>query len=351
MKKFLLGVILFAIAASSFSAENVKVFNGRGLVGVFGNYYKTNTGRTLSARLDSTPYVSLTNYKTTYSVCTHHGLGEIDGVTGMRISNDLILVPEFTFVDKRSTDYAGNHVIDYVTGHFNGWGSATNQFPNAKLFCMWAPLQTSPKTEMIHHVTMTGRLLVYGTGNQKSGQYKLNYDIGFSIHDFRTENEGAWVQLVAQSNPINVVVSGLTCSLQTDSKVNFGIQDANAAANTKLLTVQRPVSIYCSQLADQTNASIGIAAGIPPQYYAGTEYDVNLLDSSNQAAAYVKVFVNHNGNRQPLALNRVMHPLESIKANQKEIYVNSTLDYELYSRGVGATGKVTGAYELSVVMR
>ncbi|WP_369311910.1 hypothetical protein [Providencia rettgeri] len=361
MKKFLFSVIVFAISSSAFSAD-VKVLGGRGLVGVYNNYiYKENSavtwsGALIGGRYDPYPYVTLTNYMSGYHVCSKQYTMEIDGVWGIPISSDLMLVPDLTFRDRRTLNrYLPelNTPIDVITGYFNGSGSGTNEYtgnPERDL-CPWRPQQSSPVNEMLHNVTVQGRFLIYGTGNQKSGRYNLQYSIGFGIKDHRFESDyKTWTPLIS-SGPINVVVSGLTCSLQTDSKVNFETQDGNATANTKLATIKKPMSIYCSQLKNETNASIGIAAEVPTQYKAGSNYDVNLLDSSNRAAAYVKVFLLNNGNKQAIPLNGSMISLASITTSQKELYVNTTLEYELYSRGIGSSGKVRGAYQLSAVMR
>ncbi|EPC2530340.1 TPA: molecular chaperone, partial [Providencia stuartii] len=237
-----------------------------------------------------------------------------------KISNDLMLVPEFTFTDERRKGliYPRPAPFDIVTGHFNGWGSGTNQFPWYRN-CIFEPYQTTPETIIEHEVFLTGRLLVYGTGNQKSGTYYLKDNIGTSIKDWRNLNEGSWVKLVDKADPINVTVSGLTCSLQTPNKINFGIQDSNAAAGTLLASVQRPIAISCSQFKDQVDAYIGISANVKPEYYSGNNYDVNLINSSNRAAAYVKLFVHHNGAKLPIRLDQTMVELGRIKANENNV--------------------------------
>ncbi|EOE4635618.1 TPA: hypothetical protein ACHWKL_001252 [Providencia stuartii] len=352
MKKILFAIILTSITMSSLAA-NVKVFNGRGLVGVFGNYTAKNKMVTYGNVGESYFYVTLTNvFNGSYNRCYQAALMQIDGIYGIPISNDLMLVPEFTFTDERRKGliYPRPAPFDIVTGHFNGWGSGTNQFPWYRN-CIFEPYQTTPETIIEHEVFLTGRLLVYGTGNQKSGTYYLKDNIGTSIKDWRNLNEGSWVKLVDKADPINVTVSGLTCSLQTPNKINFGIQDSNAAAGTLLASVQRPIAISCSQFKDQVDAYIGISANVKPEYYSGNNYDVNLINSSNRAAAYVKLFVHHNGAKLPIRLDQTMVELGRIKANENNVNITKTLEYELYSKGAGITGLARGSVEFSVIMR
>ncbi len=350
MKKILLAIVLTSITLPTFAAD-VKVFNGRGLVGVFGYYSTTNTHITYANVGDVYPYVSLTNFfNGSFNQCNDSTLMEIDGVFGIPISNDLMLVPEFTFTNRRTRDTYPYQRIDTVTGHFNGWGSGTNQFPHSRS-CIFEPYQSTPVITLRHNVTVTGRLLVYGTGNQKSGRYYLRDNIGTSIKDWRTQYEGAWSVLVPKSDPINVTVSGLTCNLQTANKINFGIQDSGAAEGTLLASVQRPMTINCSQFKDQVDAYIGISANVKPEFYSGNAFDVNLNNASRRAAAYVKLFVHHNGSKLPIRLDQTMVELGRINANENNINMTKTLEYELYSKGAGITGVARGSVELSVIMR
>lgn len=228
MKKILFAIILTSITMSSLAA-NVKVFNGRGLVGVFGNYTAKNKMVTYGNVGDSYFYVTLTN-------------------------------------------------------SFNG-------------------------------------------------SYNLCY------------------LLVSKTEAINITVSGLTCSLQTPNKINFGINDSSAANGTLLASVQRPMTINCSQFKDQVDAYIGISANVKPEFYSGNAFDVNLNNASNQAAAYVKLFVHHNGAKLPIRLDQTIVELGRINANENNVNITKTLEYELYSKGAGITGLARGSVELSVIMR
>ncbi|HEM8262849.1 TPA: hypothetical protein U2M50_000148 [Providencia stuartii] len=351
MKKILLAIILTSITLPTLAAD-VKVFNGRGLVGVFGNYSSSHSRVNTTDNIgEIVPYVSLTNYYNgSYNQCHLNSLMEIDGIYGMPISNDLMLVPEFTFTDRRTRIDWPYREIDTVTGHFNGWGSGTNQFPHSRN-CIFEPYQTTPEISIQHNVYTTGRLLIYGTGNQKGGTYHLKHDIGTSVKDWRTLYEGNWKMLVSKTEAINITVSGLTCSLQTPNKINFGINDSSAANGTLLASVQRPMTINCSQFKDQVDAYIGISANVKPEFYSGNAFDVNLNNASNQAAAYVKLFVHHNGAKLPIRLDQTIVELGRIKANENNVNITKTLEYELYSKGAGITGLARGSVELSVIMR
>ncbi|WP_272686997.1 hypothetical protein [Providencia sp. PROV149] len=350
MKKILFAIVLTSITLPTFAAD-VKVFNGRGLVGVFGYYWKTNRMTTHANVGDVYQYVTLTNhFNGYYNQCYQRIMMEVDGIWGIPISNDLMLVPEFTYTDKRTKMTYPFLPIDTVTGHFNGWGSGTNQYPYTSA-CIFEPYQSTPEMSLTHNVTITGRLLVYGTGNQKSGTYFLKDNIGTSIKDWRNLNEGAWVVLVSKTEPINITVSGLTCNLQTANKINFGIQDSAAAEGTLLASVQRPMTINCSQFKDQVDAYIGISANVKPEFYSGNAIDINLNSGSRKGAAYVKLFVHHNGSKLPIRLDQSMVNLGHINANENNINMTKMLEYELYSKGTGITGVARGSVELSVIMR
>lgn len=143
----------------------------------------------------------------------------------------------------------------------------------------------------------------------------------------------------------------VTCSLQTPNKINFGINDSSAANGTLLASVQRPMTINCSQFKDQVDAYIGISANVKPEFYSGNAFDVNLNNASNQAAAYVKLFVHHNGAKLPIRLDQTIVELGRINANENNVNITKTLEYELYSKGAGITGLARGSVELSVIMR
>ncbi|MCK1145168.1 hypothetical protein MXZ96_17705 [Providencia stuartii] len=350
MKKILLAMVLTSITLPTFAAD-VKVFSGRGLVGVFGYYWKTNSMTTHANVGDVYQYVTLTNlFNGYYNQCYQRIMMEIDGVWGIPISDDLMLVPEFTYTDRRKSLKHPYGIIDIVTGHFTGWGSGTNQYPYTSA-CIFEPYQSTPEMSINHNVTITGRLLVYGTGNQKSGTYFLKHNLGTSIKDWRNLNEGAWVVLVPKTEPINITVSGLTCNLQTANKINFGFQDSGAAEGTLLASVQRPMTINCSQFKDHVDAYIGISANVKPEFYSGNAIDVNLNIGSRRGAAYVKLFVHHNGSKLPIRLDQSMVDLGHINANENNINMTKMLEYELYSKGTGITGVARGSVELSVIMR
>ncbi|WP_244316422.1 hypothetical protein [Providencia vermicola] len=111
------------------------------------------------------------------------------------------------------------------------------------------------------------------------------------------------------------------------------------------------MTINCSQFKDQVDAYIGISANVKPEFYSGNAIDVNLNSGSRRAAAYVKLFVHHNGSKLPIRLDQSMVDLGHINANENNINMTKMLEYELYSKGTGITGVARGSVELSVIMR
>lgn len=105
----------------------------------------------------------------------------IDGIHGIKLNgtSGLMVVPEVIYTDNRSwtSPSAGS---DIATANFNGYGLATNEQLGTTTDCIWQPNQSTPIPEdtynLIHHdAVITGRLLIYGTGNQRSGTYTLHY--------------------------------------------------------------------------------------------------------------------------------------------------------------------------------
>lgn len=354
LKHYLLLSILLVTATPSLSST-VQVFNGRGLIGVLGSYSTSVTHVTDAPAGEPNGnfyYVQLYNfYNNAINICAEGSgiLMSIDGVRGVPVGDsEIMLVPEFTFVDDRVVP-ATNVYIDTVTGHFNGWGSETNQRLGIG-DCLWSPYQTTPRTGSIRHkVRATGRLLVYGTGKQKSGTYNLLQDIGISIQNPRAGTVSA--QLVSKDEPIEIIVSGLTCTLNTPTYVNFGAQSSGDYYEELLASVTNNMNVTCNQNKNPSNATIAISANVKPQYYAGNLFDVNLLDSKNKPGAFVRLFAKKGSNNIAIPLDQTPIDLSTISSNQPTASFNNEIVYELYSYGQGATGKVSGSVELSIIMR
>ncbi|QCJ69368.1 hypothetical protein C9446_05520 [Providencia heimbachae] len=357
MKRIFISIIIMLSISAPSLANTVKVFNGRGLIGVYGNYSASVTHNT-SAPVGGSPetgynpfsYVQLYNYYNgIINYCNSNGslVSTIDGITGVPIANgEMIIVPEFTYVDRRTNSFG--QLIDVITGHFNGWGSGTNEQLGIGS-CIWSPNQSTPEAGMFHKATATGRLLIYGTGKQRSGTYYLQYDLGLSIQNPRGATKAD--VLVPKTEPINVIVSGLTCSLSTPTYINFGSHSANSAKNELLATITNNMNVTCGQNNDPASAIISISGNVKPQYYSGNNAEVNLLDSQNNPGAYVKIYVKKGSTKIPITLDQQSIDLSNISANQPSVSFTNDLIYELYSRGNNITGKVSGSAELSIIMR
>jgi hypothetical protein len=347
------GLLVFMASAPSF-AKTVTVMNGRGLIGVYGEYNTSLTGTTSAPSWGETAnfhYVQFyNNFNGIINYCVDGGglVTNIDGVRGMPIAGgDMIMVPEFVFVDERRQSLL-NTYIDTITGHFNGWGSGTNEQLGTG-GCLWSPSQSTPTPAIRHSVTATGRMLIYGTGNQRNGTYRLADDIGIVIQNPRNGTTAR--QIVSKAENIIVTVSGLTCTLNTPSYVNFGSHSASSKSNELLSTMRNNMSVQCDQIVNKVAATISLSGNVKPQYYAGNNLEVNLLNAQQQAGAYVKMYVMVNGNKTPITLDQKPIDLAKITALQTNVSFNNELVYELYSRGNNVAGKVSGSAELSIIMR
>ncbi|MTC70169.1 hypothetical protein GKR74_04760 [Providencia sp. wls1914] len=354
LKNLVMSTLLMLISIAQSFAGNVTVLNGRGLIGVYGEYSTTVSSYTDAPSWGDTEkfyYVQLYNNFNGYiNYCVDAAgiVSAIDGVKGMPIANGaMILVPEFVFTDRRDQG-ANNSYIDTITGHFNGWGSGTNEQLGTG-DCLWAPNQSTPTPTMRHNVTATGRMLIYGTGNQRSGTYRLADDIGIVIQNPRNGTRTS--RLVSKAENIVVTVSGLTCTLNTPSYVNFGSHSASSKSNELLSTMRNNMSVQCDQIANKIAATISLSGNVKPQYYAGNNLEVNLLNAQQKAGAYVKMYVMVNGNKTPITLDQNPIDLAKITAQQTNVSFNNELVYELYSRGNNVAGKVSGSAELSIIMR
>lgn len=347
------GLLVFMASIPSF-AKTVTVMNGRGLIGVYGEYNTSLTGMTNPPAWNEKAnfyYVQFyNNFNGVINYCVDRGglVINIDGVRGMPIAGgEMIMVPEFVFVDERK-NYSNNSYLDTITGHFNGWGSGTNEQLGIG-DCLWSPNQSTPTPAIRHTVTATGRMLIYGTGNQRSGTYRLADDIGIVIQN--PQNRTTARQIVPKTENIIVTVSGLTCTLNTPSYVNFGSHSASSKSNELLSTMRNNMSVQCDQIANKIAATISLSGNVKPQYYAGNNLEVNLLNAQQQAGAYVKMYVMVNGNKTPVTLDQNPIDLAKITALQTNVSFNNELVYELYSRGNNVAGKVSGSAELSIIMR
>lgn len=353
-KSLLLSSLLVLMASLPSFAKTVTVMNGRGLIGIYGEYSTSLAGMTNAPSWGDTAnfyYVQFyNNFNGIINYCAE-GMGlvtNIDGVKGVPIAGgEMIMVPEFVFIDERK-NYSNNSYLDTITGHFNGWGSGTNEQLGTG-DCLWSPNQSTPTPVIYHSVTATGRMLIYGTGNQRSGTYRLTDDIGIVLQNPR--NGTTVRQIVPKTESIIVTVSGLTCTLNTPSYVNFGSHSASSKSNELLSTMRNNMSVRCDQLANNIAATISLSGNVKPQYYAGNNLEVNLLNSQQKSGAYVKMYVMVNGNKTPITLDQRPIDLAKITAQQTNVSFNNELVYELYSRGNNVAGKVSGSAELSIIMR
>lgn len=348
------GLFILIVNAPSLS---VTVLNGRGLIGVYGQPNVTLSGSTLSySGYSPSSYVQLYNfYNGIIYECRNDPrvLKVIDGVAGVPIAQgEMIIVPEIVFVDERRNARTKSY-IDTIVGHFNGWGSGTNEQLGVDSDCLWAPRQSSPATgqgtesEINHLVVATGRFLIYGTGNQRSGTYYLRDGIGISIRNPR----GREISRALSSDRVYIEVSGLTCTLNAPNYVNFGPHSASSQSNELLATVKNSMSVNCDQVYNKIAATISLSGNVKPQYYSGNSLEINLLDTQQKPGAYVKMYVMVNGNKTPITVDQSPIDLAKITAQQTNVSVNNELVYELYSRGNNVAGKVSGSAELSIIMR
>lgn len=345
------------------ATQAVLVQNGRGLVGVlYENYSTTLTGTTTNpvganGGTYNLPwsYVYLSFYPDT-TLCDQSQLMSIDGVTGikMNIEGTLMLVPEVTYIDNRT--WSGGS--DTVTGVMNGSGSNTNYGLGEATTCVWQPKQPTPPSSsdfgltVRHNITATGRLLIYGTGEQNSSTFSLRYPLKMMLRNPRGAGPYPQGTLVGTGGYYPIIVSDLGCTLSTPTLIDFGPQPANSTAGEELASKTNNLSISCSQTRNPIKATLMLSAGINPTYYSGNEYEVNLLkEGSGTAGAYVKMNIDVDGTTKPVAFNRQFIDVGSILSTESTASFNHPVTYTLYSKGAGITGKMSGSAELSIVMR
>ncbi|MTC34235.1 hypothetical protein GKR67_06370 [Providencia alcalifaciens] len=355
------GLFILIVNAPSFS-KTVTVLNGRGLIGVYGEYTKTVWGYSGIGQsgIREYPYVYLynaggsANGRDNFWCSPYSFFGVIDGVTGLKLDggDEMILVPEFTFVDER-TEFISGRYLDTIAGYFSGWGSGTNEQLGVDSNCLWMPYQSTPTGNLIRHsVTLTGRMLIYGTGNQRSGFYRISSPyFGVMIEDYLKFGTAATHIMVRANEPMDIIVSGLTCTLNTPTYVNFGSHSASSRSNELLATVKNNMSVNCDQVTNKIAGTISLSGNVKPQYYSGNSLEINLLDTQQKPGAYVKMYVMVNGNKTPITVDQRPIDLAKITAQQASVGINNELVYELYSRGNNVAGKVSGSAELSIIMR
>lgn len=355
-------VSLLLLLVHTSTAQAVVVQNGRGLIGVMNANYSTSlSGRTTNPTgsnggIYNRPwnYVYLSFYVDSM-LCNQSLLMEIDGVTGIRMnaSGTLMLVPEVTYVDNRT--WPGGS--DTVTGVMNGSGSNTNHNLGEATTCVWQPNQPTPPSSqdatlsVQHNITATGRVLIYGTGDQTSSTVTLSNPLKMMLRNPR--GAGPYPQgILMNAGNYSIIVNDLGCTLTTPTLIDFGPQPANSVANEELASRTNNLSISCSQSKNPIGATLSLVTGINPIYYSGNEYEINLLkNGSGAAGAYVKMSIDVNGAVTPVAFNRQFINIGSITSAQNAVSFNHPVTYTLYSRGTGMTGKVSGSSELSIVLR
>ncbi|SQI31868.1 Uncharacterised protein [Providencia alcalifaciens] len=171
------------------------------------------------------------------------------------------------------------------------------------------------------------------------------------IEDYLKFGTAATHIMVRANEPMDIIVSGLTCTLNTPTYVNFGSHSASSRSNELLATVKNNMSVNCDQVTNKIAGTISLSGNVKPQYYSGNSLEINLLDTQQKPGAYVKMYVMVNGNKTPITLDQRPIDLAKITAQQASVGINNELVYELYSRGNNVAGKVSGSAELSIIMR
>lgn len=355
------GLILMGYFPCVYSAP-IVVQNGRGLVGVMNESFSTTLSGSTNNYIGFGPfaYVHLSFYHES-TPCTSGELSlmEIDGVKGVPLNaqKTLMLVPEVTYTDNRSWRIGNTNYADTVTAAFNGYGSTTSQHLGNTNGCIWYPNQSTPNNGtdlgvyVSHNVTATGRLLVYGTGEQQSSSGSLTYPFRLVLRNPRSPGPYPTGNLMPAGG-YSVIVSDLGCTLTTPTLIDFGPQPANSNVGQLLATKSDGnLSVNCQQNTNPISATLSLSAGINPLYYSGNEYEVNLLNSENKAGAYVTMSVDINGTPTNIPFNRNFIDIGSISASSSMAAFSYPITYSLYSRGNGITGKVKGSAELSIILR
>lgn len=351
-------IVLIGYQSTAYAAPFI-VQNGRGLVGVANEAFSTSLQSVTSDYDGILPYayVQMTFYDDMYNCGVEQNyLMEIDGVKGVKLNPEgtLMLVPEVVFTDNRSWNIVvgATPYADTIVGQMNGYGASTNENLGSEPGCMWSPLQSTPHTGfVIHKLNATGRALIYGTGTQQSGTGYLSHPFKIMIRDPRSAGFYPYSNLIpAGSYP--VVVSDLGCTLTAPTVIDFGPQSANAS-NGRLLATKSGgnLTVNCQQNTNPMSATLSLSAGINPIYFSGDDYQVNLINSENNAGAYVTMSLDINGTPTNIPFNRTPVDIGTIDASNSSATFSYPITYSLYSRGTGITGKVKGSAELSIVLR
>ncbi|WP_422529300.1 hypothetical protein [Serratia fonticola] len=349
--------LFLTVTYCSTALSTTVVQNGRGLVGVINSSYSTTI--TAPSRYWAPlpqDYIFLTWYVSEAN-CAPSLMMEIDGVKGIKFNTagTLMLVPEVTFIDNRSWSNGTTNYSDTVTGIFNGDGSNTSDNLGSATQCYWKPYQTTPATSVdqyiTHQVTATGRMLIYGTGQQVSGTATLSQAIRVGVSDSINTPENYKYSTIVNAGSYSIIVSDLGCTLSTPTLIDFGPQSANASENQALASKTVNLSVSCQQSKNPMSATLTLLAGINPIYYSGDNYQVNLNNSSGVAGAYVKMDMDINGTSMAIPFNRQFIDIGSIAAAENAASFSYPVTYTLYSRGAGIIGKVSGSVELSIVLR
>ncbi|EMX6285270.1 hypothetical protein AAHD08_003388 [Providencia rettgeri] len=366
----LMSTIVLMGYQSTANASSIIVQNGRGLVGVANETFSTSfTGVTTNASAGDTngvlfgpfEYITLIFYpKGNNCIYGNSLLMDIDGVRGLKFNTagTLMLVPEINYIDTRTWTINGVSHTDTVTAIFNGYGSNTNENFGENSSCIWTPKQSTPNngidtnTLVTHNVTATGRVLIYGTGQQQSSEGYLTYSLELMLRNPRWSFAYAQYGLLFSGGSRPVIVSDLGCTLTTPMAIDFGAQSANAT-NGELLATKSDgsLTVNCQQSTNPMSATLSLSAGINPIYFSGDDYQVNLINSENNAGAYVTMSLNVNGTPTNIPFNRTLVDIGTIDASHSSASFSYPITYSLYSRGTGITGKVKGSAELSIVLR
>lgn len=362
-------LMLLSYTPFAFTANPTIIQNGRGLVGVMNASFSTSlAGETTNATTSDTggipfgpwSYVHMIFYDVTSNCRVEASyLMEIDGVKGIKLNTagTLMLVPEVIYTDNRSWQIGVTQYTDTIVGLMNGYGANTNQNLGSISGCMWHPNQSTPNNgqdlgvRVNHSVIASGRVLIYGTGTQQSGSGSLTYPFKLILRNPRSA--GPYPSgILVPAGGYSVVVSDLGCTLTTPTVIDFGPQSANAT-NGQLLTTKSDgnLTVNCQQSTNPMSATLSLSAGINPIYFSGDDYQVNLINSENNAGAYVTMSLNINGTPTNIPFNRTPVDIGTIADSHSSASFSYPITYSLYSRGTGITGKVKGSAELSIVLR
>ena len=346
--KITTGLFLF-ICLQLQAATNIIVGPGKGIVWS-GDPFTTSFNRveTKDTTMVYTNLIIALNANVYQSECSDTTLPGMEiisgGLWGLKLAQGIYLIPRVTVTGYMIPDLNKPRI------EFNG----TLGYPEIKVSNTNTPsgfcVQSSPNYYVRKgaeiHINMSGDWIIYADGTQAPTATPIKLPVFYA--------NSAGLAKVSIDQPLTVKVTGVDCSVATQTNINFGNTLYNATPDAELGLVTSPFSVSCKQGSVPTAVNINASFKANTGIFNANNTQLALTQGGGYITGEIGNGLTGSGAcvAHPAALNFGQKPLKlaTLLATDPSVDMNSTITWRLCSAGATLpVGNISASTELSIV--